>query len=97
MPVAIEIDRERYLARWRGERVYLSAGEIRVVALLTSSTAAVPHERLLAARAPVRSITHPGKRSKDYVKRIRAKFRVIDPAFNAIKPDYGVGYRWVSR
>lgn len=31
-----------------------------------------------------------------HIRRIREKFREIDPAFDAIKAEYGMGYRWVE-
>jgi two-component system OmpR family response regulator len=30
------------------------------------------------------------------VKRIRRKFQMVDPAFDAIHTVYGMGYRWVE-
>jgi two-component system OmpR family response regulator len=30
------------------------------------------------------------------IKRIRAKFAAVDPAFEAIETVYGMGYRWKS-
>jgi two-component system, OmpR family, response regulator len=31
-----------------------------------------------------------------HIRRIRDKFREIDPTFDAIKAEYGMGYRWVE-
>ena len=32
-----------------------------------------------------------------YIRRIRDKFREIDPEFSYIKTAYGMGYRWVDK
>jgi two-component system OmpR family response regulator len=89
----LELDTARLTARWQGATVPLTVTEFWVVHALAERPGHVRNrEQLMAAASTVlddSSVT-------SQVKRIRAKFLAIDPAFDAIDTVYGMGYRWLA-
>jgi len=49
------------------------------------------HEQLMEAA----SIVVTGNAISAHIRRIREKFQTIDPDFNGIRTEYGMGYRWL--
>jgi len=87
------LDAARLAARWRGEIVPLTVTEFWVVHSLAEHPGHVRNrDQLMRAASTVlddSSVT-------SQIKRIRAKFTVIDPEFTAIETVYGMGYRWIE-
>jgi DNA-binding response OmpR family regulator len=90
------IDTDLLLTYWKGERVFISPQNFRVMFQMAINPGfAVDREIVIDA------LTHfPGEmddRSADSsVKRIRKAFRDIDPDFNEIETVTHLGYRWKS-
>jgi two-component system OmpR family response regulator len=86
------LDTARLMARWKNEPVPLTVTEFWVVHSLAEHPGHVRNrDQLMAAASTVlddASVT-------SQIKRIRAKFVAIDPAFAGIETVYGMGYRWV--
>jgi two-component system OmpR family response regulator len=89
----LTLDIERLMAHWNGISVPLTVTEFWVVHALAEHPGHVRNrDQLMAAASTVlddSSVT-------SQIKRIRAKFAAIDPAFAAIDTVYGMGYRWVE-
>ncbi|MBL8837015.1 MAG: response regulator transcription factor [Alphaproteobacteria bacterium] len=99
-PAGLALDSTSARAEWRGRRVDLTLSEFRVVMLLAEREGkdvsyreiynAVKGEGFIAGagiegyRANVRAL----------VKRIRQKFKDVDPDFTALENYPGFGYRW---
>jgi len=99
-PAGLSLDPTSARAEWRGRRVDLTLSEFRVVMLLAEREGkdvsyreiynAVKGEGFIAGagmegyRANVRAL----------VKRIRQKFKDVDPDFTALENYPGFGYRW---
>ena len=87
----LTLDRDRMTATWVGELIPLTVTEFWVVFALAEHPGHVRNrEQLMAAAGTVLddgSVT-------SQIKRIRGKFQLADPAFDAIKTVYGMGYRW---
>jgi two-component system, OmpR family, response regulator ChvI len=88
------------ITTWRDMVIDFTPGELRV---LTALTAAQPG--MLTFREVYDAVRRPGfaaGRGEDgyrtnvrsTIKRLRIKFRTVDPAFDCIKTRTGFGYRW---
>jgi len=80
---------------WQGSEIQLTRGEFNMLELLVVNAGHyVPYDSLHEVHhgARVASGVNAGVRSG--VKRIRNKFRAVDPAFAAIDSYLGFGYRW---
>ncbi len=77
---------------WRGQPVELTMTEFWLIeALAHAPGEAVSYEALM----PVTRQTIVEKNTiNGHIRRIRNKFKKVDPAFNAIRNVFGVGYRW---
>jgi two-component system OmpR family response regulator len=85
---------ERMTAAWLDQPVELTVTEFWVVHALARNPGHVKNRQQLMDAANVvlddSSIT-------SHIKRIRRKFQMLDPAFDAIETAYGIGYRWSGR
>lgn len=88
---SLALDRERMTATWRGQPVALTVTEFWVVHALARRPGHVRNREQLMAAA---NVVLDDSTVTSQVKRIRAKFAAVDPAFNAIGTVYGMGYRW---
>ena len=78
-------------AWWKAIPVPLTVTEFWVVHALAQLPGHVRSRDLLMAAANV--VLDDGTVTSQ-IKRIRAKFMSIDPAFDGIQTVYGMGYRW---
>lgn len=96
----LEIDREVARAYWQGEEVPLTLNEFRIVDLLASRAGKDVRYRELYDQVHgegfVAGLGEEGFRAnvRTLIKRIRQKFRALDPKFEAIENYPGFGYRW---
>jgi two-component system OmpR family response regulator len=88
---SLVLDRDRMTAQWRGAAVPLTLTEFWVVYALALHPGHVKNREQLMAAA--NAVLDDGTVTSQ-VKRIRAKFLSLDPAFDAIQTVYGMGYRW---
>lgn len=88
----VRIDLERLEAYWQGEKIDLTITELWILNALVSHPGHVKsREQLMqAANTLVDDNTITAQ-----IKRIRLKFRQIDPEFQCIESVYGAGYRWL--
>lgn len=85
-------------AHWKGKAVPLTVTEFNLVMHLATQGSA-SYARLLAVYRPAGFRSgHDGGRAnvRTFIKRIRAKFMAVDPAFRAIANKERFGYRWVQ-
>jgi two-component system OmpR family response regulator len=88
---SLVLDRDRMTAQWRGQPIPLTLTEFWVVHALAQHPGHVrSREQLMTA---ANAVLDDGTVTSQ-VKRIRAKFLAVDPAFAAIQTVYGMGYRW---
>ncbi len=82
----------RYIVTWRGKHVTCTAGEMKMMAFLASRPG------YIRTRDALLDLIDDGileDRSIDArIKRIRRRFRAVDPKFDQIETVYGMGYRW---
>lgn len=85
------LDINRLGMTWKGQNVVLTVTEFWMVHALVKFIGHVKNRDQLMREAEMlvddNTIT-------SHMKRIRKKFMVVDPAFDAIETVYGMGYRW---
>lgn len=95
----LEVSEASQRAQWKGRMVPLTLGEFRVLKALITAGRDVSYREIYDA---LRSPGFRGGRGPDgyktnvrsVVRRLRNKFRRVDPAFDAIQTYSGFGYRW---
>jgi two-component system, OmpR family, response regulator len=89
----LELDVDRMTIRWKDQPVGLTLTEFWMVHALARYPGHVKNRQQLmdAAQAVLDDNT-----ITSHVKRIRRKFIVLDPGFDAIETVYGMGYRWLA-
>lgn len=88
------VDEERMEVTWAGRSVSLTLTEYWILHELVKSPGnPKTHGKLMAAARTV--VTDNAIAA--YIRRIRDKFKEIDPGFSCIKTEYGMGYRWVDK
>ena len=96
----LELRGETSRVFWKGKEVPLSVTEFKMVALLAARAGQDVRYRdlydLVHGSGFVAGYGTEGYRSnvRAFVKRIRQKFREVDPAFDEIENYSGFGYRW---
>jgi len=90
----LALDESRLAARWNDVPVELTVSEFRLVACLARHPGQVRSRVQLMESA---GLVLDEQTITAHVKRIRAKFVAIDPAFGGIQTVYGLGYRWHAR
>jgi two-component system OmpR family response regulator len=90
---ALTLDRDRMSALWKSQPVPLTLTEFWVVHALALHPGHVRSREQLMAAA---NVVLDDATVTSQIKRIRAKFAGVDPAFDAVETVYGMGYRWKS-
>ena len=93
---ALVLDEVRHLCTWRGEALSLTVTEFLLLQALAQRPGHVKSRNQLMDAAYGDQIYVEDRTIDSHVKRIRKKFRAIDPAFSQIETLYGVGYRFTA-
>jgi len=90
----LELDLDRYQARWQGEPLGLTVTEFLILRALARRPGHVKtREQLIEEGYP--HDTYVSDRTIDsHVKRMRKKLAAVDPDGDGIETVYGLGYRW---
>lgn len=90
-PLALEPARHR--VAWRGEPVTVTVTEFMILEALAAQPGAIrTREQLLQTAYPGEGFVDD-RTVDSHIKRLRKKFRAVDPDFDAIETLYGAGYR----
>ncbi|MEP7247055.1 MAG: proteobacterial dedicated sortase system response regulator [Gammaproteobacteria bacterium] len=90
---ALTLDSERMQVEWDGKVVLLSLTEFWIVHALAKNPGHVKNRQQLMDAA---NVVLDDNTITSHVKRIRRKFQVFEPKFDAVQTVYGMGYRWVE-
>ena len=93
---ALVLDEVRHLCTWRGEALSLTVTEFLLLKALAQRPGHVKSRNQLMDAAYGDQIYVEDRTIDSHVKRVRKKFRAIDPTFSQIETLYGVGYRFTS-
>jgi two-component system response regulator ChvI len=89
---ALVMDDARYLASWHGRAVILTVTEYLILKSLAIRPGVVKTRDQLINEAYGQNIYVDDRIIDSHVKRLRKKFKLIDPHFNQIETLYGAGY-----
>lgn len=87
----LTLDMDRMAAHWHDQVLDLTVTELWILAALVKHPGHVKSRQQLMDAA---NVVLDDNTITSHIKRIRKKFQEFDPAFNAIKTAYGMGYRW---
>ena len=88
------VDAERHEALWDGSPVNLTVTEFSLLEALAIRPGVVKSRDALMDAAYDEQIYVDDRTIDSHIKRLRRKFKAVDPQFNAIETLYGVGYRY---
>jgi len=88
------MDPARHKVRWDGNDVSLTVTEFLILEALAQRSGVVKTRNQLLDVAYSEDVYVDDRTIDSHIKRIRRKFRVADPQFDAIETLYGVGYRF---
>ena len=91
----LRLDAGRGLAAWHGTRLELTLTEFQVLQAIVEARGGRGASYDELARVTRQGVVE-NNTLNTHVLHLRAKFRALDPAFDAIRNVYGYGYRWVT-
>ena len=88
------MDPARHKVLWDGKDVSLTVTEFLILEALAQRPGVVKSRNQLLDIAYSDDVYVDDRTIDSHIKRIRRKFRAVDPEFDAIETLYGVGYRF---
>jgi two-component system response regulator ChvI len=90
----LEMDPARHRVKWAGKDVTLTVTEFLILETLAQRPGVVKNRNQLMDAAYQDDVYVDDRTIDSHIKRLRRKFREVDPDFNAIDTLYGAGYRF---
>jgi two-component system response regulator ChvI len=90
----LAMDPARHRVAWDGKEVTLTVTEFMILEALAQRPGVVKSRNQLMDVAYQDDIYVDDRTIDSHIKRLRRKFRAVDPQFKAIETLYGVGYRF---
>ena len=91
------IDSARHSVLWKGQPVALTVTELLIIESLVDRAGIVKSRNQLLDAAYKEDVFVDDRTIDSHIKRIRRKFRAVDPEFDSIETLYGAGYRYNVR
>jgi len=88
------LDPDRHLCTWKSDPVQLTVTEFLILQSLVQRVGHVKSRDQLMDAAYDDNIYVDDRTVDSHIKRLRKKFRAVDPDFDGIETLYGVGYRY---
>jgi two-component system response regulator ChvI len=88
------LDPQRHACTWKGRQVTLTVTEFLLLQALAQRAGHVKSRDALMDAAYDDNVYVDDRTIDSHVKRLRKKFKLVDPEFDAIETLYGVGYRY---
>jgi two-component system, OmpR family, response regulator ChvI len=88
------MDPERHNCSWKNDPIALTVTEYSILQSLVSRPGVVKSRNALMDAAYDDQVYVDDRTIDSHIKRLRIKFRSVDPAFDMIETLYGVGYRF---
>ena len=89
---ALEMDPARHRVTWQGQPVSLTVTEFLILEALATRPGVIKSRNQLMDAAYSDDVFVDDRTIDSHIKRLRRKFRVVDPNFAAIATLYGAGY-----
>jgi two-component system response regulator ChvI len=93
----LTLDSDRHLCTWKGQAVDLTVTEFLLLKSLAARPGHVKNRDQLMDAAYGEHIYVDDRTIDSHIKRLRKKFKAMDPEFAQIETLYGVGYRYRDR
>ncbi|HUG46408.1 MAG TPA: response regulator transcription factor [Sphingomicrobium sp.] len=93
----LTMDPARHKVKWNGKDVTLTVTEFLILEALAQRPGVVKNRNQLLDIAYQDDVYVDDRTIDSHIKRIRRKFRAVDPQFDSIETLYGVGYRFEDR
>ena len=93
---SLEMDPARHLVKWGGKNVTLTVTEFMILETLANRPGVVKSRNQLMDAAYQDDVYVDDRTIDSHIKRLRRKFREVDPEFDAIDTLYGAGYRYTE-
>ena len=90
----LTMDPARHRVQWNGQEVTLTVTEFLILEALAARPGFVKSRDQLMDIAYQDDVYVDDRTIDSHIKRLRRKFREVDPTFKAIETLYGVGYRF---
>ncbi len=90
----LTLDENRHLCLWKGSNVNLTVTEYLLLKTLADKPGHVKSRDQLIDAAYGENIYVDDRTIDSHIKRLRQKFRKIEPGFDRIETLYGIGYRY---
>lgn len=91
---SLMLDPARHWCSWKGKPVTLTVTEFLILQTLAQRPGHVKNRDQLMDTAYDQNVYVDDRTIDSHIKRLRKKFKVADPDFEAIETLYGVGYRY---
>ncbi|HWU01100.1 MAG TPA: response regulator transcription factor [Novosphingobium sp.] len=91
---ALSMDPARHEVRWNGTQVSLTVTEFLILEALATRPGVIKSRNQLMDCAYSEDIYVDDRTIDSHIKRLRRKFRAVDPTFSAIETLYGAGYSY---
>ena len=88
----LRLDPARHKVTWEGNPVSLTVTEFLILEALASRPGVIKSRNQLMDAAYPDDVFVDDRTVDSHIKRLRRKFRVVDPAFTSIETLYGAGY-----
>jgi len=92
----LTLDRSRHLCTWKGQAVTLTVTEFMLLQALAQRPGHVKSRDQLMDSAYEDNVYVDDRTIDSHIKRLRKKFKAIDPDFSSIETLYGIGYRYAE-
>lgn len=90
----LTMDPQRHRVHWAGREVALTVTEFMILEALATRPDVVKSRNQLLDVAYQDDVYVDDRTIDSHIKRVRRKFRVVDPEFDGIETLYGAGYRF---
>ena len=92
----LEMDPARHHVTWEGKAVSLTVTEFLILEALAARPGVIKSRNQLMDAAYPDDVFVDDRTVDSHIKRMRRKFRVVDPEFGAIETLYGAGYSFTD-
>ena len=90
------LDSARHVCTWKGKSVELTVTEFLLIKALAQHPGHVKNRDQLMDAAYGEAIYVDDRTIDSHIKRLRRKFRQVDPQFKSIETLYGAGYSFAD-
>jgi two-component system response regulator ChvI len=92
----LSIQPDRHSCTWKGDDVKLTVTEFLILSALAKRPGLVKNRDQLLDAAYGETTYLDDRTIDSHIKRLRRKFRDVDPEFDSIETLYGVGYKYIE-